>query len=683
MGVAQSKYDMGAATLVENYRQAATLMGVNAAKAGDELTTLIVSIDSPAVVENLRELGVEIVDISNDVALVNIPVKNIEAMASLDGVRSIETGRMQQPMMYFARSSANADVVLDGNGAGLTQAYKGNGIVTGLMDQGIDPNHVAFYNEELTATRVKAVYTYMGNGATGSPSASYTTPDAIAGFRCDSPSWTHGTHVASIMAGGYNGTSDYALSRRIYNSQPMPFYGLASASDIVMCGGNLYDANIMDGVAKVIDYAKSVGKPAVVNLSLGSTVGPHDGTSSLSRYLAGKGEEGIIVIAAGNEGDTNCALNANFNRLSSMIISAISVTSESDWCTAEFWYDTSDAFNFEFLLYNTSTGKETSYAVTETGRTVTIGTSDATFGAAFASGSQARLYANVDPNNNRYYVRLQMLIPRGASSNRAIVPGIRIKGSSGHKLMSTINNGQFTAQGISGATAGTAMGSISDMATGANIIVAGAYTSSKYYTNMAGNQMSYVGGTDNGQVCSFTSYGQTYQGASLPDLCAPGSIIVAAVNNYAYTSPTTSEYCAVANFNNRKNYWAEMQGTSMACPFISGTVALMLEADPTLDVNKARTILKETAGAPPSSTTSDQKMQWGAGRIDVLAAVKKTLDEKAGVGAILADDARNFILTRMDGGYNVFVAGEASLAVTVYDASGRAVAAASAAANSV
>ncbi|MDE5657798.1 MAG: T9SS type A sorting domain-containing protein, partial [Muribaculaceae bacterium] len=54
------------------------------------------------------------------------------------------------------------------------------------------------------------------------------------------------------------------------------------------------------------------------------------------------------------------------------------------------------------------------------------------------------------------------------------------------------------------------------------------------------------------------------------------------------------------------------------------------------------------------------------------------LDDKASVGAVFEDDARNFILTPVDGGYNVYVAGESALTVTVYDMAGRAVAAVSA-----
>lgn len=673
---------MGAAMIVENYRHMATVSSADASRQGQEKVTLTVSVADAAALDELRATGAELLGESNNVAIVTVAVKDIERLAQLPGVLSVEQGLRQRPMMYFARESGNANAVLDGTGAGLNRAYKGSGVVTGLMDQGIDPNHVAFLNDTQSANRVKAVYTYMNQNQIGTPNGEYTTPEAVANFHTDYSGWTHGTHVAAIMAGGYNGISDYGLNRRIYNSQPMPYYGLASESDIVMCGGYLYDGNILDGVTKVIDYAKSVNKPAVVNLSLGSVPGPHDGTSSLSRYLAGKGKEAIIVIASGNDGDVNCALNTNFNRLSPSVTTGIEITDDSAVATADFWYSTSDAFNFEFLLYNGNTRETTSYGITETGRTVTVNTSDATFASAFASGSTVQMYANVDPVNNRYYVRARFLLRRGASSKSYIVPAVRITGATGKKLNSTIDNGSFAANGVPGAVNGTPNGSVSDMATGENIIVVGAYTSSKSFTNMSGAQRSFLGATDNGQLCPFSSYGITFQGNKLPDLCAPGSAIVAAVNSYAYVSPSADDYSAVANFNKKKYYWSVMQGTSMACPFVSGTVALMLEADPTLDVAKARKILMETA-VMPAGVSSDQQMQWGAGRVDVLAAVKKVLDEKASVGAVFADDERNFIITPIDGGYNVYVAGEDEISVAVYDMTGRMVAQASAGGNNV
>ena len=167
----QSKYNMDAASIVENYRNAVKVSAADA-KASEQPVTLMVTVASPAALDEIKALGVEVKRFRADVAIVRATPSQMESMAALESVVSIDKGGKQQPMMYFARSVANADPVLDGSGAGLTKAYRGAGVVAGLMDQGLDPNHVAFQNADQTANRVKQVYYYMTEGVAGEPSAS-------------------------------------------------------------------------------------------------------------------------------------------------------------------------------------------------------------------------------------------------------------------------------------------------------------------------------------------------------------------------------------------------------------------------------------------------------------------------------------------------------------------------------
>src|SRR5262249_59374824 len=105
----------------------------------------------------------------------------------------------------------------------------------------------------------------------------------------------HGTHVASLAAG--NGGSE----KRYVGIAPEASLIIARVLD---ASNQINDATVLSAANLVFHLADQLGKPAVVNLSLGSNFGPHDGTSALERGLAslvGDDHPGrAIVVAAGN-----------------------------------------------------------------------------------------------------------------------------------------------------------------------------------------------------------------------------------------------------------------------------------------------------------------------------------------------------------------------------------------------
>src|SRR4029077_4756463 len=66
-------------------------------------------------------------------------------------------------------------------------------------------------------------------------------------------------------------------------------------------------------------------------------------------------------------------------------------------------------------------------------------------------------------------------------------------------------------------------------------------------------------------------------------------------------------------------YYTEISGTSMATPFIAGTAALMLSADPTLTPDDVKSILTQTASQMPGYS----EFEAGAGYVNVYAAIDK------------------------------------------------------------
>ncbi|HEX8175730.1 MAG TPA: S8 family serine peptidase [Pyrinomonadaceae bacterium] len=78
-------------------------------------------------------------------------------------------------------------------------------------------------------------------------------------------------------------------------------------------------------------------------------------------------------------------------------------------------------------------------------------------------------------------------------------------------------------------------------------------------------------------------------------------------------------------------FYTQIHGTSMATPFAAGTVALMLDADPTLTPDEVKSILTQTATRMPGR----EDWEVGAGYINAYAAVDKVFNRSRSYGAFL------------------------------------------------
>ncbi len=115
----------------------------------------------------------------------------------------------------------------------------------------------------------------------------------------------------------------------------------------------------------------------------------------------------------------------------------------------------------------------------------------------------------------------------------------------------------------------------------------------------------------NNTIASFSSRGASGVSPSVikPNASAPG---------VAVRSSVASSNTAYGTFN----------GTSMATPHASGTVALILSANPSLTVDNVKTILNTTARDTSNLTcggTAANNNVFGEGRIDAYAAVQAAL----------------------------------------------------------
>lgn len=179
-----------------------------------------------------------------------IPVEKIEAVADIATVSRINVASKMQTFTDAAREVSNVDDVLtystDARSAGLPNAYDGTGVLLGVIDTGIDFQHIAFKDKNGNS-RIKRAYVY--NGSTDREYTSVTSSSPTT----DNSSADHGTHTSSTAGGSsvvINGSSVTVTD----NHASATYGGMAPGTDLYLAGLNaLYDTYISNAFQYITD----------------------------------------------------------------------------------------------------------------------------------------------------------------------------------------------------------------------------------------------------------------------------------------------------------------------------------------------------------------------------------------------------------------------------------------------
>lgn len=670
--VAQSKFNPQALVLMN---EAKAMMKPMSDDNQSKVSVLVLVTDDVDL-DAIRSIGGEITLVDGDVIGVNINPAQLEELSQVAGVEYIEYNKLAEPKLDFARSSAMVDEAHAGfehNGA--VHSFDGTGVVTGLFDQGVDPGHINFYDANGNH-RVKRVFNFSGMGGT------FNTPDPST-FGTDDSNASHGSHVAGIMAGRSHTAGTYA-----YISSPsgsvikveegaVPYYGVATGSDVVMSCGQFSDANIIAAVRAMFDYAESVGKPAVVNLSLGNNIGPHDGSDLLSYRLSIQAKRGLVCISSGNEGDVPFYVNKVFTDSETEVKTFF--TGNAPTGTIEVWGSDDKPMKVSVVTFSKNTATITEVAtVNADGQNVNSSNSN-----SFNSNFNGSITVNSDINsrNDRFVATIYCNGVSQKNSNYYL--GILVEGAAGQEVCIYGNEDTtFTNNSRSGWAKGTCDGSINALACADGVVSVGAYVSRTTYGTITKGLYRYNSGeyiVDD--IAPFSSWGKKFGAEWLPTVCGPGANIISSYNSYQSMSDGSRVAKVIAK--NRTYSWGAMQGTSMSCPFVAGVVGLWLQACPTLTYEDVVDVIKNTSVSQDASAgggiiipgmgENTDKYRWGAGKIDAVAGLKYVLNNYSSVENIYSDNS-NIIITPAEGGYSVMAAGQDAIQVALYDMQGRVVA---------
>ncbi|MDE6125728.1 MAG: S8 family serine peptidase [Muribaculaceae bacterium] len=646
----------------------------------------------------LESVGATVRSARGTLALAEFPQSALEAVEALEEVERISLERPVARKLDLARAAVGVDKIHQG--AGLPQPYTGKGVVAGIVDGGFDPNHVNFLNADGTS-RI-GQFTYYRPTQSGDYVEEIYGRDYIPVIDTESDDNYHGTHTLGIMAGSYRGPVTAAVRGTDFSVETVetanPYYGVATEADLALACGALTDYHIAMGVETILNYAYYEDKPAVVNLSLGSNVGPHDGSSTICQYLdlASAQDRVVFCLAAGNEGELPIALHKTFAEddleLKSCLYPAVMMSNYSNvrYGQTYIYSDSPTQFEVQMVVVNLSRGVEalrlplpatdggSKYWVSEDGY---VQADTDVVSPQFAKWFTGYIGVNAefDQSTGRYYAVLDYMCWDNTSGNPTgnYVVGFQVKGSPGQRV-DVFCDGVYNYlddYGIGGYSMGMADGTISDVACGDNCVVVGSYNTRLDWASLDGGIYGYDG-TDLtvGRMSPFTSYGRLFDGRERPTVCAPGAAIISSSNEYyldAYQVGDESRQ-AVTTANGRRYSWHQSTGTSMSTPVVAGSVALWLEADPTLRYDDVLDIIAATAVRDEDVENTGNPLQWGAGKFDAYAGLREVLSRReASLGDVAADADRRLVFDAAgDRRYRVCYGGRDSFTLSLYSASG-------------
>ena len=175
--------------------------------------------------------------------------------------------------------------------------------------------------------------------------------------------------------------------------------------------------------------------------------------------------------------------------------------------------------------------------------------------------------------------------------------------------------------------AGDSQKTVAMPATAPEIIAVAAYTTRNRWDGGSGCcQVAF----SLGDLLTFSSSGPTADPNATgqkPEIAAPGAMIASALSSQADMDP-------VFILSDGKH--SLQAGTSMAAPFVSGTIALMLSANPDFTNDDIKRYIVGSAyvdGAVGSAPNN----RWGFGKLDVLAALEMAVN--GGASGSFASDA--------------------------------------------
>ncbi|MCB0738170.1 MAG: S8 family peptidase [Bacteroidetes bacterium] len=599
-------------------------------KNGVSLYRCKVLTSNPHELANNSEL--EIGSVWPNFVTARLSIDQMLQLAQYEWVTHIEAAIKMELYNDFARGVTGVRSLHEGNLNNTT--YDGSNVLVAIVDAGFGWNHGDFidpassttsriqylWDQEITATGSEK--TPFGNDATLTCcnfGVEYTNSEINTelatsnGDIRNADTHNHGTHVAGTAGGNGNELS------------PAQHVGMAPKSDLIFVNTDFTDASIIDALDYLDKRATDESKPIVVNLSLGSDFNAHDGTSLLAQAIdVFSTTSRVVVCAAGNEGQQNMHVSGTIAEGAS---SSFDITIPAYTTNSGTGND-----RFDFLIYMENSDSVTCTVDGPNGSSTSCVVNSTTHVNTASDGAVYITNAVDARNGDRYYqiVIYDYLNTNPPAQGTYTITLNNVDASSPYSKTLTYHawlynrtNGSFEPD------VGDNTYIVGSPASAKEAISVGAWCSRWRWHNYAGSSYSYSGTEESDDIAQFSSSGPLRDGTTKPEIAAPGKAVISSLSSFS-TANTSRQVEGQKHYVN--------QGTSMACPVVTGAVALLFQINSSYSASDIKSLL--TANATTDSYTgSVPNNTWGYGKLNALASAAKAINgSSTPAKEIIADD---------------------------------------------
>ncbi len=561
--------------------------------------------------------GLSVVQTIGDIVTGTVDLDKIEAVRRHPNVVSLKRATRLHQDLRFSVPEIRADVATLRTTSPTGNTIDGSGVVVGIVDYGCDFLHRNFRKVDGTS-RLLFLWDQNAGRTSSSPKPynygrEYTAAQINAAIQQASPSplsndpiyaqikfpedpnnrayltlgygpeptpitehgaGNHGTHVMDIAAGNGRGSGVPGVAP----GADLIFVEV-SAGDVVAEESFGNSRRLLEAVTYIFEKAEQLGRPCVINLSLGTHGGPHDGSTlaeqAFDTLLSKPGR--AIVISAGNSWERRSHASGRVAPTSPRTLTwqigrrnQFGQLVDPTGNELEVWYPGTSAMDVTLVSPD---GQR--IGPTKLGQRTEIRVGGAVHGLV--------IHRRSDPNNGDNQIDL-LLSPSLPKGDWQVVLAADGEDVDFHAWIERDDRGQSRFAPQDDDPTHT-IGSIS---CGLHTLTVGSYDARSPQKDLS----------------SFTSEGPTRDGKQKPEISAPGHAILAA-------------------WSLTHNRVTSMSGTSMAAPHVTGLVALLMQAaGETLTATQIR---EAVMSASRAMAHGEWHPRYGAGRIDCEASIKTTV----------------------------------------------------------